>query len=135
MRIEIDMEKIKNNLVAKISEISGQNLLSCYQCGKCSAGCPVASEMDLLPNQVIRLAQLGLIDELLNCKSIWICASCFTCNVRCPRGVNIAEVMEALRLILLRQNIDHVKLSELSEERKSELPPIALVSNFRKNTA
>jgi len=135
MRIEIDAEKIKNNLVAKISEISGQNLLSCYQCGKCSAGCPVASEMDLLPNQVIRLAQLGLIDELLNCKSIWLCASCFTCNVRCPRGVNIAEVMEALRLILLRQNIDHVKLSELSEERKSELPPIALVSNFRKNTA
>ena len=135
MRIEINEGKIKNNLVAKISDISGQNLLSCYQCGKCSAGCPVASEMDLLPNQVIRLAQLGLIDELLNCKSIWICASCFTCNVRCPRGVNIAAVMEALRLILLRKNIDHVKLSELSEERKSELPPIALVSNFRKNTA
>ena len=135
MRIEINQQRIKNNLVSKISDISGQNLLLCYQCGKCSAGCPSASEMDLLPNQVIRFAQLGLIDELLSCKSIWVCASCLTCNTRCPRGVNIAEIMEALRLILLRKNIDHLKMSNLTEENLSELPPIALVSNFRKNTA
>ncbi|MCP2520517.1 4Fe-4S dicluster domain-containing protein [SCandidatus Aminicenantes bacterium Aminicenantia_JdfR_composite] len=135
MRIELNGEKIRNNFVAKISEISGQNLLACYQCGKCSAGCPLVSEMDILPNQVIRFAQLGLIEELLSCKSIWICASCLTCNTRCPRGVNIAEVMEAIRLILLRKNIDNLKIIELNEKRRVELPQIALVSSFRKKTA
>jgi heterodisulfide reductase subunit C len=135
MRIEISNKRINNNFVSKISEISGQNLLACYQCGKCSAGCPAVSEMDILPNQVIRFAQLGLEKELLTCKSIWVCASCLTCNTRCPRGVNIAEVMEAIRLILLRKNIDNIKISELSEKRRAELPPIALISSFRKKTA
>ncbi|MCP2604234.1 heterodisulfide reductase, partial [Candidatus Aminicenantes bacterium AC-708-M15] len=75
------------------------------------------------------------IEELLSCKSIWICASCLTCNTRCPRGVNIAEVMEAIRLILLRKNIDNLKIIELNEKRRVELPQIALVSSFRKKTA
>jgi heterodisulfide reductase subunit C len=91
--------------------------------------------MDILPNQVIRLAQLGLKDELLKSKSIWICASCMTCNSRCPKGVNIAEVMEALRLILLRKREDHLKVQELSDEEKSKVPPIAMISSMRKHTS
>lgn len=135
MRVNLSRSKIKDTFVAKVQELSGQNLLSCYQCGKCSAGCPAISEMDILPNQIIRYAQLGFKDELLKSKAIWICASCMTCNARCPKGINIAEVIEALRQILLRQREDHVKLDKLSDKQKAKLPPIALVSNFRKFTS
>ena len=135
MIIKISQKKVKNNFVAKIEEISGQDLLACYQCGKCSAGCPAVGHMDILPNQIIRFAQLGLENELSQSKSIWICASCMTCNTRCPKGINIAEVIEAVRQILLRKRKDHVKLKDLSETEKSDVPPIALISNFRKFTS
>ena len=135
MRINISQRKIKDPFVAKVQEISGQNLLACYQCGKCSAGCPAVSQMDILPNQIIRFAQLGLKDELLQSKAIWICASCYTCNARCPKGINIAEVIEALRQILLRKREDHVKVEKLSDKEKGDIPPIALVSNLRKFTS
>ena len=135
MRINITRRKIKDPFVAKVEELSGQNLLLCYQCGKCSAGCPVVSDMDILPNQIIRFAQLGLKDELLASKSLWICASCMTCNVRCPKGINVAEVIEALRQILLRKRQDHVKVDKLTDSEKEDVPPIALISSFRKFTS
>ncbi|MFQ6069943.1 MAG: 4Fe-4S dicluster domain-containing protein [Candidatus Aminicenantales bacterium] len=135
MRINISKRKIRDSFVLKVSELSGQNLLACYQCGKCSAGCPAVSEMDILPNQIIRYAQLGLKNELLNSKAIWICATCFTCNSRCPKGINIAEVIEALRQILLRKRHDYVDANKLSKEEIEKLPPIALISNFRKFTS
>lgn len=135
MRTNISQRKIKNAFVAKVQEISGQNLLACYQCGKCSAGCPAVSQMDILPNQIIRYAQLGFRDELLRTKSIWICASCLTCNTRCPKGINIAEIIEAIRQILLRKREDHVKIEKLSDEIKENVPPIALISSFRKFTS
>lgn len=135
MRINISRNKVKDEFVLKIQELSGQNLLACYQCGKCSAGCPAVSDMDILPNQIIRFAQLGLKDELLKSKAIWICASCMTCNARCPKGINIAEVIEALRQFLLRKREDHVKVEKLSDEEKEDVPPIALISSFRKFTS
>jgi heterodisulfide reductase subunit C len=135
MRINLSKKKIKDPFVGKVEELSGQNLLACYQCGKCSAGCPAVSQMDILPNQIIRYAQLGLKEELLESKSIWICASCFTCNARCPKGINIAEVIEALRQILLRKREDHVKVDKLSDSEKGDVPPIAIVSNLRKFTS
>jgi heterodisulfide reductase subunit C len=135
MRINISRKKIKDPFVAKVEELSGQNLLACYQCGKCSAGCPAVSEMDILPNQIIRFAQLGFKEELLESKSIWICASCFTCNARCPKGINIAEVIEALRQILLRKRKDHLKVEKLTDKQKEDVPPIAMVSSMRKFTS
>ena len=135
MRINLSKKKIKDPFIAKVEELSGQNLLACYQCGKCSAGCPAVSQMDILPNQIIRYAQLGLKDDLLKSKSIWICASCFTCNARCPKGINIAEVIEALRQILLRKREDHIKVEELSDSEKGDVPPIAIISNLRKFTS
>jgi heterodisulfide reductase subunit C len=135
MRINLSRKKIKDPFIAKIEELSSQNLLACYQCGKCSAGCPAVSQMDILPNQIIRYAQLGLKDDLLNSKSIWICASCFTCNARCPKGINIAEVIEALRQILLRKREDHIKVEKLSDSEKGDVPPIAFISNLRKFTS
>jgi heterodisulfide reductase subunit C len=135
MRINISRRKIKDSFVTKVEEISGQNLLACYQCGKCSAGCPAVSEMDILPNQIIRYAQLGFKDELMKSKSIWICASCFTCNARCPKGINIAEVIEAIRQILLRKRKDHLKVERLSDKEKGDVPPIAIISSMRKFTS
>ena len=131
-KFSLTAKKIKNPFIAKVEELSGQNLLACYQCGKCSAGCPAVSQMDILPNQIIRYAQLGFKDELLKSKSIWICASCFTCTSRCPKGVDLAKVMEALRLLLLRKSTNYVEPSELDIDEN--LPQIALVSNFRKMT-
>ncbi|MBA7477014.1 hypothetical protein ES707_12412 [subsurface metagenome] len=135
MRVNISKRKIKDPFVGKVEELSGQNLLACYQCGKCSAGCPAVSEMDILPNQIIRYAQLGFKDELLRSKSIWICASCFTCNARCPKGINIAEVIEAIRQILLRKSEDHLKVKKLSAAEKGDVPPIAIISSMRKFTS
>lgn len=135
MRTVISRKNIKSPFVAKVAEMSGQNLLACYQCGKCSAGCPVVSEMDILPNQIVRFAQLGLEEDLLASKAIWVCASCMTCNVRCPKGINIAEVIEALRQIMLRARKDHVEVKELSGDDRANVPPIALISSMRKFTS
>lgn len=69
----------------------------CYQCGKCTAGCPMAHAMDLMPRELIRLLQLGLIDEVLRAKTPWICAQCAVCSARCPQNVDIAAIMKAVR--------------------------------------
>lgn len=135
MRINISRRQIKDPFVKKVEELSGQNLLACYQCGKCSAGCPEVSQMDILPNQIIRLAQLGQKEELLASKAIWLCASCMTCNTRCPKGINIAEVIEAVRLILLRKRKDHLVMKEIPDKVREEVPPIALISSMRKFTS
>ena len=84
--------------------IAGQ-VEKCYQCGKCSAGCPMANEMDLMPNQVIRLVQLGLKDRATHCRSIWLCAGCVTCTTRCPQEVEIGSVMEAVRHVALEEGV------------------------------
>ncbi|MBW2005928.1 MAG: 4Fe-4S dicluster domain-containing protein [Deltaproteobacteria bacterium] len=136
MKVELSSEKVHSDFVKKVEELSGQNILSCYQCGKCSAGCPSSFAMDLLPSQIIRLVQLGLQDEIINSKTIWLCASCLTCSVRCPRGVDLAKVFEALRLLVTRdkEKLNYVEPSEISSEQLEELPQIALISNFRKFT-
>jgi heterodisulfide reductase subunit C len=135
MRIHISRKEIRNDFVRKVEELSGQNLLVCYQCGKCSAGCPQAGQMDILPNQVIRLAQLGQKEDVVGSQTIWVCASCLTCNVRCPKGVKIAEVMEAVRQVVLRKRQDHLHIEKLTDEQLESLPPIALIASFRKSTS
>lgn len=75
----------------------GSNIMACYQCGKCSAGCPVAEMTDLLPHRVIRLAQLGQRGEILRARHIWLCTGCGTCTERCPNQVDVAGVMDRLK--------------------------------------
>jgi len=119
---------------AKVEELSGENLNLCFQCGACSSGCPLTEEMDLLPSKVIRFVQLGEM-EVLDSKTIWVCSTCFNCEVRCPRGIDIANVMEALRQLMLRKKYDHFSLDSLDAEELRELPQIAIISNLRKLTA
>lgn len=122
--------------IDKVEALSNQELLACYQCGKCSAGCPMAKYMDILPHQMIRYAQLGLEEELLNSDSIWLCVSCLTCNTRCPKGVHIAEVIEAIRQVRLRsKRNDHLHVRELPADRLAHLPPIAIIGSFRKGAS
>lgn len=83
----------------EIREKCGENVMSCYQCGECTAGCPAAFSMDIAPNQVMRMAQLGFRDEVLSSSAIWLCAGCETCATRCPRGVALSKVMDACRQI------------------------------------
>ena len=94
-----------SELLANVESFSGQNILRCYQCGKCSAGCPVAYAMDMPPRQIMRAVQLGLKSEVLGSSSIWLCVSCETCSVRCPREIDIARVFEALRMIAVKEGI------------------------------
>ena len=125
-----------NAFVEKVESLSNQELLACYQCGKCSAGCPMAKYMDILPHQIIRFAQLGLKEELLACEAIWMCVSCLTCNTRCPKGVRIAEVIEAVRQVRLRtKRNDHLVVRELPASALATLPPIAIIGSMRKGTS
>jgi len=135
--LHISSARLGDPFVAQIEKISGQNLLACYQCGKCSAGCPMAAHMDVLPNHVIRLAQLGMREQLLAARSIWICVSCLTCNSRCPKDIKIAEIFEALRQTVLRggNRADHLEIRELTPEARGALPPIAMISALRKQTS
>jgi len=128
---ELSKELVRSDFIKKIEELSGEEISACYHCGKCSAGCPSAMTMDLLPNQIIRAIQLGDIETLKTSNTPWICASCFTCYVRCPRGIDLCSIMEAVRQMTLRGNKDHIDIKKYTGELAS-LPPIAVVSALRK---
>jgi len=135
MSVLMSRDPVTRAFIDKIESLAGQDLLACYQCGKCSAGCPMAKHMNLPPNQMIRYAQLGLMDDLLASESIWMCVSCLTCNSRCPKGVRIAEVIEVLRQMHLRVRKDHMDVRKIAPEVLRELPPIALIASMRKFTS
>jgi heterodisulfide reductase subunit C len=125
-----------NAFIEKIESLAKQDLLACYQCGKCSAGCPMAKYMDILPHQILRFAQLGLKEELLASNAIWMCVSCLTCNTRCPKGVRIAEVIESVRQVRLRtRRQDHLHVRDLPASALATLPPIAIIGSMRKGTS
>ncbi len=100
--------EISTELAKKIQEETGQNVYLCYQCVKCTSGCPMAEEFDVEPNQVMRMVQLG-DESVLESTTIWTCASCLTCSTRCPQGLDIAGVMDALRMESRKQGKVAVK--------------------------
>jgi heterodisulfide reductase subunit C len=92
-----------SDLRSFVKSQSGEDVFRCYQCGKCTAGCPVAYAMDLGPRQIMRAVQLGLKQEVLQSSTIWLCVFCQTCSVRCPREIDIARVMESLRILAIAE--------------------------------
>jgi len=121
------------NLRDRVEELSGEHVFACYQCGMCSAGCPLTEEMDRLPSQVVRDLQLD-DPTLLESNAMWVCASCLACEVRCPKGVDLAKLMEALRQIVLRRALDNLSVDGMTREEIRRLPQIALVASLRKKT-
>ena len=132
--MEVEMSSRDMKFLKKVEELSGEKVSSCFQCGGCASSCPMTSEMDLLPPALIRLIQLGQ-KEVLESKTIWLCSSCFVCYSRCPRGLDVSKIMEALRQINLRKRISHIHLQEISREDLKRLPQVALISCLRKLTA
>jgi heterodisulfide reductase subunit C len=90
------------SFVDAVNEATGCDIRQCYQCAKCSGGCPGAYAMDYLPNQIIRMLMLGMVEDVLKSKTIWVCMSCNTCTTRCVRDIDIAAVMDDLRKEAIR---------------------------------
>ena len=93
------------SLPAEIRHRTGINVATCYQCGKCSAGCPMAAECDLRPHNVMRLAMTGRRADLMADESIWLCLTCETCSARCPNGCDPARVIDAVREIAAESGV------------------------------
>lgn len=89
----------------EIIALCGEDASNCVQCGKCTAGCPIAPEMDLKPSQVLRHIQMNSRKAVLQCSTIWLCASCETCSSRCPEGIEIATVMDTLRKLAIEEDL------------------------------
>jgi len=108
------MEKILNReegrlLADRIAKEADVKLHECYQCGKCSAGCPMAGSFDLMPRQIVHLMHLGDMDSVMRSKSIWLCASCHTCVERCPHDIDIPVLMEKSRMEAQKRGICAVR--------------------------
>ena len=96
----LNLSRVSSDDRARADAIAARahvNLHDCYQCGKCSAGCPMAEEMDLTPQQVMHALQLGLVDEALEARGPWVCAQCMVCSTRCPQNIDITNIMLEVR--------------------------------------
>lgn len=113
--------------------ISGVNVRKCMRCGKCSGTCPSYDEMEYHPHQFVYMVETGNIEPLMNSESLYKCLSCFACVERCPRGVEPAKVVEAVRLAAVRQKgNNHLHASDVPKLLDDDTPQQLLVSAFRK---
>jgi heterodisulfide reductase subunit C len=97
--------KVDPTFANLVESITSLNLTACFQCRKCTNGCPVTFAMDIYPDQVIRLAILGQKEQVLGCNTIWVCSACETCTTRCPNEVDIAATMDALKQIAVNEGV------------------------------
>ena len=124
----------KNELQKEqIRRMSGVNPLKCMRCGKCSGTCPSYDEMEYHPHQFVYMVEKGEIDALMKSDSIYKCLSCFACVDRCPRGVQPAKLVEALRLCVIRQKgANHLTANDIPSLIDEDIPQQALMSAMRK---
>ncbi len=127
------MSKNYDELKETILRISGVDPKKCMKCGKCSGTCPAYDEMEFHPHQFVAMVNSGDIEPLLNSESIYKCLSCFACTQRCPRDVEPAKLIEALRLCVIReQGKNYLKSDDIPKLLDDELPQQAIVSAMRK---
>lgn len=125
----------KKYLQEEIIRISGVNPSKCMRCGKCSATCPAYDEMEYHPHQFVNMVECGDIEPLLQSESLYKCLSCFACIDRCPRGVQPAKVVEAVRLVAIRQQGNNrLTPNDIPAMIEEDTPQQLLVSAFRKYT-
>ena len=125
----------KNFIQEEILRSSGVNPKKCMKCGKCSATCPAYDEMEYHPHQFVSMVENGDIEPLMNSESLYRCLSCFACIDRCPRSVQPAKLVEAVRLAVVRQQgKNHLTANDIPELIDDETPQQLLVSAFRKYT-
>ena len=103
MTITISKSKATPSLLKSVHDISGVDLSVCYQCKRCTSGCPVSSMATCPPSEMMRRLHLGMGDELLDSDIVWMCVSCETCSARCPMGIDVAAVMDALRKLAVQR--------------------------------
>ena len=116
-----------------IASISGANPRKCMKCGKCSGACPAYDEMEYHPHQFVSMVESGRLDELMASSGIYTCLSCFACIERCPRSVEPARLIEAVRLAVIRQQgNNHLTPQQIPPLLDDELPQQAITSAFRK---
>lgn len=99
----IKVESIDRDFISAVEKASGQHVSHCYQCGNCTAGCPLNFVYDIPVNQIMRLVQVGQKGKVLHSHAIWLCATCETCTTRCPREIDVARVMDVLRMMARRE--------------------------------
>lgn len=122
-----------NDMMETITRISGVNPRKCMRCGKCSGACPAYEEMDFHPHQFVAMVESGRIDELMSSRGIYTCLSCFACVERCPRQVEPARLIEAVRAVMLRQQgVNHLRPEDIPQKLDPELPQQAIAAAFRK---
>ncbi len=127
------MENNTNRMKEQILRTSGVNPLKCMRCGKCSGTCPAYDEMEYHPHEFVYMVERGDIEPLLKSESLYKCLSCFACVDRCPRDVEPAKLVEAVRLMVIRQQgKNHLKPDQIPEMLDDELPQQAIVSALRK---
>ena len=126
MKWFISHDTIRSPFQKSIENDCGEKINHCYQCGKCSAGCPISFQMDYLPNQIIRMIQLGMEKQVLTSRTIWLCASCITCSVRCPRKIDVAMIMDYLRRTAYRKDLIPLEETEIPLFNKIFLANIEL---------
>jgi heterodisulfide reductase subunit C2 len=134
MAIKVSAKTVQGPLVAKVKEISGQDPNMCFQCGLCAGSCPMTGEMEIFTRKVMHMLQLGMVDAVIAQKMAYLCASCHTCEVRCPRGIDIPKVVEALRQLTLRAGENYMAPEDIPRERLREMPQAAVVAGLRKFT-
>ena len=123
----------QKELTAEVKKISGVNPRKCMKCGKCTAACPAFDEMDYHPHQFVDMVERGQVEKLMNSKGIWNCMSCFVCMERCPRQVEPAKLIEAVRLAVIRQQgMNHLKPEQIPALLDENLPQQAITAAFRK---
>jgi len=117
----------RSDVIPQVESLAHTRIRDCYQCGKCTAGCPMAAGMDSGPTRLIRLLQLGQTGKALGAQGMWQCVSCQTCSTRCPKSVDCAGIMDALRQLSFERGVT------TPEQQRTVLFQKAFLANIRRN--